>query len=460
MLLLLLTASMAVPAQGAFFPIANQGVAMSVSWDGSNYLVGVESYLAATPTIGAQMISAEGAKVGALIPTGRSGIATALAFDGTNHLLIWEDDELGTLNGNTGWKVYGQFISKAGTAVGTPFAITTAGIWFDGIKTMAFGAGKYLVTYTRLIVPANGDDSRNRYIAGRLVQPSGAMGEEFRISSGFGKASDVAFDGANFFVIWCEDENDREIRGRLVSPAGVPGTEIVVNSGLAPTDNPKSVAFDGANYMVVWNEEVGGYETGTWDVFGQLVNTNGGRVGNRIAIASEPGPQMGTTVSFDGANYLAVWMDMQNGTNWDMYGQFIGKGGALLGGKVMLSTNASNQLGGAGFANGQYLVMVNNGVQLGEGGITAVDSAEGMFLAPLPAPQIQSRGAGFGVGSNGFGFNITGPSGQAVVVEAKSVLSALPWSPLQTNTLTSEPLYFSDPLWTNHTGRFYRLRSP
>ena len=131
-----------------------------------------------------------------------------------------------------------------------------------------------------------------------------------------------------------------------------------------------------------------------------------------------------------------------------------------LGGKVMLSTNASNQLGGAGFANGQYLVMVNNGVQLGEGGITAVDSAEGMFLAPLPAPQIQSRGAGFGVGSNGFGFNITGPSGQAVVVEAKSVLSALPWSPLQTNTLTSEPLYFSDPLWANHTGRFYRLRSP
>ena len=32
--------------------------------------------------------------------------------------------------------------------------------------------------------------------------------------------------------------------------------------------------------------------------------------------------------------------------------------------------------------------------------------------------------------------------------------------PLQTNTLSSDSLYFSDPQWTNYPARFYRLRSP
>jgi hypothetical protein len=34
------------------------------------------------------------------------------------------------------------------------------------------------------------------------------------------------------------------------------------------------------------------------------------------------------------------------------------------------------------------------------------------------------------------------------------------WLPLQTNTLTGDSLYFSDPAWTNHPARLYRIRSP
>ncbi len=458
--ILLLAIPEATSAQLSPFPVATQGVAMSVSFDGGNYLVGIENHLTSPTTIAAQVISTNGTKVGSLIPTGRSGIATALAFDGTNHLLIWEDNELGTLTGDTGWKVYGQFISKAGTNVGSPFAITSAGIWFDGIKTMAYGGGRYLVTYTRLIVPALGGDSRNRYIAGRIVEPNGSLGDEFRISAGYGKASDVAFDGASFFVVWCEDEEDRQIRGRFVSPAGVPGAEVLINSGLAPSDNPKSVTFDGTNYLVIWNEEVDGADTGTWDVFGQRVSTTGTLVGERITVTSEPGPQMATTVSFDGANYLAVWIDMQNDTNWDLCGQFVSKEGSLVGDKLALSTEAGNQLGGAGYAHGQHLVMVNHGVVMGEGGITQVDSATGMFLAPLPALRIDTSAASLGVGAGGFGFTITGVSGQTVVIEAAAELAAPSWVSVGTNTLANGSASFSDVAWTNHASRFYRVRSP
>jgi len=43
----------------------------------------------------------------------------------------------------------------------------------------------------------------NRYIAGRILEPDGALGNEFRISTGFGKASDVAFDGTQpLIALW------------------------------------------------------------------------------------------------------------------------------------------------------------------------------------------------------------------------------------------------------------------
>ncbi len=47
-----------------------------------------------------------------------------------------------------------------------------------------------------------------------------------------------------------------------------------------------------------------------------------------------------------------------------------------------------------------------------------------------------------------------------VAVDARTILTNPVWTPLQTNTLTSDTLYFSDPQWTNYPARFYRLRWP
>jgi hypothetical protein len=85
-------------------------------------------------------------------------------------------------------------------------------------------------------------------------------------------------------------------------------------------------------------------------------------------------------------------------------------------------------------------------------------------FAGLPAvlwnPQVQTSGASFGVRTNQFGFNITGTSNLVIVVEACTNLANPNWAPVGTNTLTGGWSYFSDPQWTNHTHRFYRLRSP
>lgn len=75
-------------------------------------------------------------------------------------------------------------------------------------------------------------------------------------------------------------------------------------------------------------------------------------------------------------------------------------------------------------------------------------------------PQGLANDAGFGARRNRFGFNIAGTSGIPLVVEACTNLATSSWVPLQGCTLTNGLVYFSDPQWTNFSGRFYRIRSP
>ena len=80
--------------------------------------------------------------------------------------------------------------------------------------------------------------------------------------------------------------------------------------------------------------------------------------------------------------------------------------------------------------------------------------------AVLWNPQAQTSDGGFGVGPNGFGFNITGTTNIPIVVVAATNLNGPSWAVLQSCTLTNGSVYFSDPAWTNYPSRFYRIRSP
>ena len=75
-------------------------------------------------------------------------------------------------------------------------------------------------------------------------------------------------------------------------------------------------------------------------------------------------------------------------------------------------------------------------------------------------PQIEVGGENFGISTNQFGFSIVWASNQVVVVEANTSLTNSVWQPLQTNTLSTDSLYFSDTQWTDYPTRFYRISSP
>jgi hypothetical protein len=90
-------------------------------------------------------------------------------------------------------------------------------------------------------------------------------------------------------------------------------------------------------------------------------------------------------------------------------------------------------------------------------GITGWGSTFGGWPTAQWLPQAQSAG-GLNSNTNGFGFNINWTSGQTVVVLASTDLQN--WTPVITNTLSSDTNYFSDSQWTNYPQRFYRVRSP
>jgi hypothetical protein len=87
------------------------------------------------------------------------------------------------------------------------------------------------------------------------------------------------------------------------------------------------------------------------------------------------------------------------------------------------------------------------------------NSFGGLPAAPqyLPGPVILGSGQGLGVNTNGFGFTVSWATNLSIIVEATTNPANLFWTPVATNTLSKGFFYFSDPLWTNFSSRFYRL---
>jgi len=293
------------------FPIAvgaDSTGALSVAFDGTNYLVGIQGDTLNNDNITAQLVSQSGSLVGSRISVGRTGGVPWVAFDGSNYLMVWGDDATND--------VYGQFIGTAGNLVGTAFPIAWTAYnekFFGGI---AFGDSFYLVPWLR-----------NDTLFGRRIDKSGNLvGGVIKISSNTAHdwGSAIAFDGTNYLVAWTDNVNDREIYGQLISKSGVlVGSNFIIDDSPYFSDNPGSISFDGSRYMVCFPDEV---DT-TWDLFARFVTTSG-IVAERVTISDAPGNQHFPCIDFDGTNYLITWGDdRSSSTDWHSKGRFFDTSG-------------------------------------------------------------------------------------------------------------------------------------
>jgi len=263
----------------------------------------------------------------------------ALAFDGTNYLVVWSDQRAWSSD------IYAARVRPDGVV------IDTAGIAILGIG----------------IYPA------------------------------------VAFDGTNYLAVW-EDYRSgpsTDIYGTRISPQGrvLDPNGIAISTALLDQWNP-SISFDGGNYLVVWDDRRSG--GGEANIYGARVSSSGVVLDTAgIPISLAPSYQTFPRVAYDGANFIAAWMDRRSGSTNDIFGARVSSAGVVLDtAGIAISTAANNQyypgLGSDGtntlvtwgdYCNGSSVDLY--GARINRSGVV-LDSL-GFVISGAPSTQWQSR---------------------------------------------------------------------
>lgn len=379
---------------GAKFPIATTTAvegSVSAAFDGTNYLVGIRGDASAFNNIGAQFMDGSGNLIGSRISTGRTGGEPWIAFNGTNYLMAWYDDATYP-NG----VIYGEVISKTGTVVKAPFAISTT-VGDFGKGTIVCVGGTCSVLW---------DDNTTKAVYGRVIDSTGNfVSNEYTIESGTatgypgGDPFGACDTNGNCLVVYDTGGDIRGSIGNITTGTVVKNTFVIATK--APftvgcqDHNPSPAVFDGTNYLVVWNDHSDCAGTPAWDVLAQRVDVNGNMVGTPFQVNSASTKYATAPfMAFDGTNFLVSWLDGRNdanhdgvcdageGTCWDVYGQYISKAGLLVGSEIVINNDAGNQLGMVtGFNNGKYLSIIN---MMGAGAwvLWVFDDVYGVFITP------------------------------------------------------------------------------
>jgi hypothetical protein len=206
----------------------------------------------------------------------------------------------------------------------------------------------------------------------------------------------------------------------------------------------------------------GGYGVGTYGGGGG----GGGFLGSGGNGGGELGSGGGGGSSFEtgGGGGVGGYSFLGNGADSGGYGGYGGGGGggnSSGGGGGGYSGGGGGEEGGPGGSGGGGASIIDSSAIaiLTEisGIVSPDDPANGeIIIIAIPTPLLITAQAAFGFTNGVFGFNLIGPSGSNVVIQASTDLQT--WIPLQTNLLGSGPLYFSDPQSTTNVQRFYRAQ--
>ncbi|MDD5627457.1 MAG: fibronectin type III domain-containing protein, partial [Elusimicrobia bacterium] len=206
------------------------------------------------------------------------------------------------------YKLQARLVSPSGGLVGSTIEVGAgptkdAGVAFDGAN--------YFVVWSTTF------SAGNTY--GQFVKPDGNLGAgPISVSVGAFSRSEpqVAFGAGKYLVVWHDDQRlgngyDYDIKGVLVSTTGVVGPEFYVNQGAYPSDMRPWVASNGSNFFVAWQNQVGGPPSGNWNISAAIVSSTGGVV-SRFAVTSDPvTSQSYPGVVWDGGKYDLGFNDAQ-----------------------------------------------------------------------------------------------------------------------------------------------------
>jgi hypothetical protein len=187
-------------------------------------------------------------------------------------------------------------------------------------------------------------------VRGQLINPYGiSYGPEFVVSITASYNPSIAYDSVNqrYMVVWNDiRSNYWDIWGHLLNPDGtLNGKEFFISINPSSQEGP-SIAYDSATqrFLVAWADDRNSGRT-DWDIYGQLVNSDGTLNGPDFFICNAPNGQSHPVVSYDSVNkrFLVAWMDYRGGSSWDIYGQFVNPDGTRAGTNFVISDTPSQQ---------------------------------------------------------------------------------------------------------------------
>jgi hypothetical protein len=254
----------------------------------------------------------------------------ALAFDGANFLAVWQDYRGGE------WKVYGSRVTPQGTVL-DPTGIAISQAAYDQFSaSVGFDGANFLVAWLDLRSGSESD------IYGARVTPAGVVldpsGIPISTAADWQEVPSLAFDGANFLVVWEDYRNgsDYDIYGARVTPQG----EVLDESGFvvsqaAYEQYAPALAFDGANFLVAWEDS---RSDSSEDIYGARVTPAGVVLDSSgITISMGAGERDNPSLGFDGTDFLVVWEDYRSESERDVYGARVTPGGTVFDGGPIVS---------------------------------------------------------------------------------------------------------------------------
>lgn len=372
------------------FPIATAmttELCFGLASDGTNLLFAILGDEESPCNVSAQLVSPTGGLLGPRIHIGRQsnaqhdrfdGPPLQASFDGTNYLLVWTDDA-----NHPNDDIYGQFISRSGLRVGTPFSISTAPgrQLLDGFN-VAFGGSNYLVTWRD---EGNTNDSniceQQAAPFGQLVGPeiviSGPAGSDFTPALAFGRTA--------FLIAWINRNPTASVYhvwGRFLTKSGTLGDPFRISDTASSGYNPVGVAFDGTNFLVVWNrrDEADASDPFAWDIYGRVVSESGTFVSSEFPVVIQPGHHFLSTVVWAGSGYLVTWLDGLGSSNqtvisrlWNRSGDPVGEPFVLARSQGLLTPLSGIHFDGRRLVTGTtwavWSLGMSGGVQLLDGDV-------------------------------------------------------------------------------------------
>lgn len=157
------------------------------------------------------------------------------------------------------------------------------------------------------------------------------------------EAPAVASNGTDFFVVWADLRNGTSYDiygGRALSSDGSAPDATSLPIATATSDQiTPSIAWNGTNYLVVWADGRDGDDT--YDLYGQLLASDGSLSGGEIAIVTGlAGSRSTPDVAAVGSTFVVTWADDRGGTDAVYFGR-VSSGGAALDGDGILVASAA-----------------------------------------------------------------------------------------------------------------------